>query len=114
MLALSRHVAGAEEQIARSALVSQLGGAHDQLKAAFDEVTLLRGSTIPGARSDHEGVETGYAQGRYTLLELLDAQSALTDASLRELDALVTYHTALATIEGLTGRPVAFAKGKSK
>ena len=106
--------AEAEEQIARSALVSQLGRAHDQLKAAFDEVALLRGSTIPGARSAHEGVETGYAQGRYTLLELLDAQSALTDASLRELDALVTYHTALATIEGLTGRPVAFAKGKSK
>ncbi|MFG1301608.1 TolC family protein [Xanthobacter sp. V3C-3] len=106
--------AEAEEAIARSALVSQLGRAHDQLKAAYDEVALLRGSTIPGARSAYEGVEAGYGQGRYTLLELLDAQSALTDASLRELDALVTYHTALATIEGLTGRPVAFARGKSK
>ncbi|MFG1260580.1 TolC family protein [Xanthobacter flavus] len=103
-----------EEAIARSALVSQLGRAHDQLKAAYDEVALLRASTIPGARNAFEGVEEGYGQGRYTLLELLDAQSSLTDAALRELDALVTFHTALATIEGLTGRPVTLTKGKSK
>ena len=68
----------------------------------------------PGARNAFEGVEEGYGQGRYTLLELLDAQSSLTDAALRELDALVTFHTALATIEGLTGRPVTLTKGKSK
>ena len=67
-----------------------------------------------GARNAFEGVEGGYSQGRYTLLELLDAQSSLTDAAMRELDALVTFHTALATIEGLTGRPVTLIKGKSK
>lgn len=103
-----------EEAIARNTLVSQLGRAHDQLKAAYDEVILLRSSTIPGARNAFEGVEGGYSQGRYTLLELLDAQSSLTDAAMRELDALVTFHTALATIEGLTGRPVTLIKGKSK
>ncbi|MFG1344341.1 TolC family protein [Xanthobacter autotrophicus DSM 431] len=106
--------AEAEEAIARSALISQLGRAHDGMKAAFDEITLLRGSTIPGARAAFEGVETGYSEGRYTLLELLDAQSTLTDATLRELDALVSFHTALATLEGLTGRPVTLTKGKAK
>ena len=106
--------AEAEQAIARSALVSQLGRAHDQLTAAHDEIALLRASTIPGARSAFEGVAEGYGQGRYTLLELLDAQSSLTDAALRELDALVTYHVALATIEGLTGRPVHFSKGKTR
>ncbi|MGR7997908.1 TolC family protein [Xanthobacter sp. ZOL 2024] len=106
--------AQAEEAIARSALISQLGAAHDALKAAYDEISLLRDSTIPGARSAFEGVERGYGEGRYTLLELLDAQSALTDASLRELDALVKFHTALATIEGLTGRPAKLSKGKTK
>ncbi|WP_393989259.1 TolC family protein [Xanthobacter sediminis] len=106
--------AEAEEAIARSALISQLGRAHDTLKAAHEEISLLRASTIPGARSAFEGVERGYGEGRYTLLELLDAQSALTDASLRELDALVNFHTALATIEGLIGRPVNLSKGKTK
>lgn len=106
--------AEAEEQIARSALVSQLGRAHDTLKASYDEVALLRASTIPGARNAFEGVETGYSEGRYTLLEVLDAQSALTDAALREIEALVSFHTALATIEGLIGRPVNLNKGKSK
>ena len=106
--------AEAEEAIARNALISQLGRAHDGMRAAFDEIALLRGSTIPGARTAFEGVETGYSEGRYTLLELLDAQSTLTDAALRELDALVSFHTALATLEGLTGRPVNLNKGKAK
>ncbi|WP_341991274.1 TolC family protein [Azorhizobium sp. AG788] len=106
--------AEAEEAIARSALISQLGRAYDTLKAAHAEIGLLRASTIPGARNAFEGIETGYSEGRYTLLELLDAQSILTDTALRELDALVAFHTALATLEGLTGRPVSFSKGKTK
>ncbi len=106
--------AEAEEAIVRSALISQVGRAYDALKSSHDEVAILRGSTIPDAKSAFGGIESGYSEGRYTLLELLDAQSALTDTALRELDALVSYHTALATLEGLTGRPVTFAKGKSK
>ncbi|MEP9369975.1 TolC family protein [Xanthobacter sp. VNH20] len=106
--------AEAEEAVVRSALISQVGRAYDTLKASFDEVEILRGTTIPDAKNAFQGIESGYSEGRYTLLELLDAQSSLTDTSLRELDALVSYHSALAVLEGLTGRPVAFAKGKSK
>ncbi len=106
--------AEAEEAVVRSVLISQVGRAYDALKASHEEVALLRGTGLPDARSAFEGIESGYSEGRYTLLELLDAQSSLTDTALRELDALVAYHTALATLEGLTGRPVTFAKGKSK
>ncbi|MFG1420712.1 TolC family protein [Roseixanthobacter liquoris] len=106
--------AEAEEAVARSALISQVGRAYDSLKASYDEVAILRGGGLLDARSAFEGIQSGYSEGRYTLLELLDAQSALTETALRELDALVSYHTALATLEGLTGRPVTFAKGKSK
>ena len=106
--------AEAEEAVVRSVLISQVGRAYDSLKSSYDEVALLRGGGLPDARSAFEGIESGYSEGRYTLLELLDAQSSLTETSLRELDALVSYHTALATLEGLTGRPVTFAKGKSK
>lgn len=106
--------AEAEEAIARSALISQIGRAYDNLKAAHDEVSLLRASTIPGAKTAYLGLESGYGEGRYTLLELLDAQASLTEAALRELDALVSFHTSLATLEGLTGRPVQLSKGKGK
>ncbi|HQS46496.1 MAG: divalent cation transporter [Rhizobiales bacterium 24-66-13] len=106
--------AEAEEAVVRSALISQIGRAHDTLKASYDEIAILRSGTIPEARTAFQGIESGYSEGRYTLLELLDAQSALTETTLRELDALVSYHTALAALEGLTGRPVTFAKGKSK
>lgn len=106
--------AEAEEAVVRSALISQVGRAYDSLKSSYDEVAILRGSTIPDAKSAFEGIESGYSEGRYTLLELLDAQSSLTETSLRELDALVSYHTALAALEGVTGRSVTFTKGKSK
>ncbi|MEW6122715.1 MAG: TolC family protein [Pseudomonadota bacterium] len=106
--------AEAEEAVVRSALISQVGRAYDGLKAAHDEVALLRASTLPEARTAFEGMEGGYSEGRYSLLELLDAQSSLAETQLRELDALVAYHTALATLEGLIGRPVTFGKGKSK
>ncbi len=53
-----------------------------------------------------EGIESGYSQGRFTLLELLDVQNSATQAALRELEALVSFHTAVATIEGLTGMPL--------
>ncbi|WP_127089636.1 TolC family protein [Aquabacter cavernae] len=106
--------AEAEEAVVRSALISQVGRAYDGLKAAYDEASLLRESTLPEARAAFGGLEGGYSEGRYTLLELLDAQSSLTETQLRELDALVAYHTALATLEGLTGRPVTFSKGKAK
>lgn len=106
--------AEAEEAVARNIIVSQTGRAYDGLKAAYEEVQRLRATAIPDARQTYEGIQTGYGEGRYTLLELLDGQSALSDTAMRELDALVAFHTSLATLEGLIGRPVHLSKGKSK
>ena len=59
-------------------------------------------------------MERGYREGRYTLLELLDVESSSTQASLRELDALLSFHTSLAIIEGLTGVPLNITRGRPK
>ena len=68
---------------------------------------MLRRSVMPLARQAFETVESGYAQGRFTVLELLDAYRIVTDAELREQEALQSFHTAVATIEGLTGASLA-------
>ena len=57
-----------------------------------------------------DAIESGYSQGRFTLLEVLDAQNTATQAALRELEALASFHTSVATIEGLTGTSLGISR----
>jgi len=107
----SRDKVQAERAINKLALLSIAGRAYDTATSAVQEIELLRNAVLPNARDAARGLEEGYGQGRYTLLELLDVQAALTEAALREQDALRSFHIAVATIEGLVGRPFALAQG---
>jgi cobalt-zinc-cadmium efflux system outer membrane protein len=60
---------------------------------------------LPNSKKAVEGIESGYSQGRFSLIEVLDAQSAATQAAIREQEALLSFHIAVTTIEGLVGRP---------
>ncbi len=106
--------AEAERASNRLTLVLALGRAYDTLTGAAREIEILRSSTIPNARTAVEGLENGYREGRYSLLELLDVESSSTQVSLRELEALLSFHTSVAIIEGLTGAPLKIARGRSK
>lgn len=101
----------AERAINKTALLSVAGKAYDAVEGAIQELRLLRASVLPNARRAVEGIEDGYGQGRFTLLELLDVRATLIDALLREQEALRSYHIAIATIEGLVGRPFALTGG---
>jgi cobalt-zinc-cadmium efflux system outer membrane protein len=96
----------AERAVNKSALTVLLGRAYDSLEGAQRELKVLQSSAIPKAREAIQAIESGYAQGRFTLIELLDTQSAFAQALIREQEALVAYHTAAATIEWLTATPM--------
>ena len=96
----------AERAVNRATLAALLGRTYDALEGAQRELSLLQTSTIPKATEAVRTIEGGYSQGRYSLIELLDTQSAFAQAVLREQEALVAYHTAVATIEWLTGTPM--------
>lgn len=104
----------AERAAARAALTLVLGRAYDTLEGALREVEILRAAALPNVRSAVTATEDGYAQGRFTLLEVLDVQAAAAQAALREAEALATFHNALATIEGLTGAPLAVGRRARK
>ena len=93
----------AERAANRAALILTLAKAYDTLSGASREIEVLRTSAIPNANKAVDAIESGYSQGRYSLLEVLDAQSTAAQAALRELEALASFHTSVATIEGLTG-----------
>jgi cobalt-zinc-cadmium efflux system outer membrane protein len=104
----------AEWKINRIGLILLLGRAWETIGGAIEEVRLLRGSTIPKSRNALETIEGGYGQGRFTLLEILDAQAVAVQAALREVEALTIFHTAVATIEGLTGSPLTLSREASR
>jgi cobalt-zinc-cadmium efflux system outer membrane protein len=102
----ARLKADAEYAAARQALVLTLARAYETMQGALRELEPLRRSALPNVRQTVETIEGGYAQGRFTLLDVLDIQNTATQTALREQEVLVSFHTAVATLEGLTGIPV--------
>jgi cobalt-zinc-cadmium efflux system outer membrane protein len=97
---------GQDKQAARDALYREISDAYGDLQAAWDEIGRLNDAVLPAARKAMSGVESGYGQGRFGVIDLLDAQNTLSEAESRLGDALVAYHSAVAKIEGLTARPL--------
>jgi len=62
------------------------------------------------AQQAAQAISDGYGQGRYTLLEVLDAQASVAQTRLREQEALQNFHVAVAIIEGLVGNPFSLAR----
>ncbi|MBX9841307.1 MAG: TolC family protein [Xanthobacteraceae bacterium] len=104
----------AERSVNKSALTVLLGRAYETARGAQRELNLLQSSTIPKAREAIRAVEEGYAQGRFSLIELLDTQAAFAQAMQREADALVSFHAAIATLEWLTGAPVSLSRARPR
>lgn len=99
----------AQRKANRNALVVLAGRAYDSLEGALRELALLHATAIPKAKDAATAISEGYGQGRYSLLEVLDAQASLMQARLREQEAQQNFHIAVATIEGLVGNPFALA-----
>lgn len=104
----------AEREANRKTLLVLAGRAYDTLRGSLRELTILRETAIPKSRQAFEAIFEGYGQGRFTLLEVLDAQASVVQAQLREQEALQNFHVAVATIEGLVGNPFALARESAR
>lgn len=104
----------AEREANRNTLIVLAGRAYDSLQGSLRELAILRGTAIPKAQDASEAISNGYGQGRFTLLEVLDAQASVTQARLREQEAQQNFHVAVATIEGLVGNPFSLARESAR
>jgi outer membrane protein, heavy metal efflux system len=95
--------AGEERRAAVVRVRAALATAYATLTAAFAEATTLREESIPGARRVFEATSEGYRQGKFSLLDVLDAQRTLFEAKEQYIEALATYHKAVAEAERLLG-----------
>lgn len=87
----------------RLALHSTLFGLLQELIHARDVIEAMQERIIPAAKSALADYSKGYAAGRYSLLELTQAQDILLQARLEALNAAVDYQRNHTEIDRLTG-----------
>jgi len=85
---------------------------YQELSHAFSASQTLREQIVPEAELALRDYEKGYRSGRYSLLELSDAQKTLLDARLESVMTAADFHNYRIEIERLTGQ--AMAKGNSQ
>jgi cobalt-zinc-cadmium efflux system outer membrane protein len=73
-----------------------------ELKHARAQVESLRDTVIPQAREALGLTRRGYANGRYSQIDLLDAQRTLLELESEQLRNAADYHRTLAAIERMT------------
>jgi cobalt-zinc-cadmium efflux system outer membrane protein len=102
--ALRRRDKAQEELAATQVRVStELGLAYEQLKTARLEVASLQNEILPGAQSAFDAATTGFSLGKFSFLEVLDAQRTLFQAKSQYLRALAVAHRAAADIDRILG-----------
>ncbi len=84
-------------------LYSTLFELHQEIKHSIDAVFALRKTIIPQAEQAFKDYEKGYAAGRYSFLELTEAQKLLIDLKLELVIAASDYHRYHIEIDRLTG-----------
>ncbi|MBA4366434.1 MAG: TolC family protein [Desulfobacterium sp.] len=95
-----------EKEAVRMEIRSMLASVFQILSSAYAEVTVLRKEGIPAAQTAFESVSTGYREGKFGYLEVLDSQRTLFGVKGQYQAALASYHWAKADMEHLIGRPL--------
>ena len=92
-----------ELQAVRTSLSADAYQALERVTARHREAELLQVDVLPGARSAYEAATIGFENGKFTFLELLDAQRTLFSATAQYLVAIAAVHAALAELDGILG-----------
>jgi cobalt-zinc-cadmium efflux system outer membrane protein len=92
-------------------LNAELAQAYGRLDAARQEVALLKQEILPGAQSAYDATTKGFELGKFSFLEVLDAQRTFFQARSQYLRALSETHRAAADIDRIVGTPYALQNG---
>jgi len=93
-----------EQRTAEVRVGAALGSAYQELAAAYDEAVMLKEEVLPAALASFDATNQAYRQGKLGYLDVLDAQRSLIEMRIEYLEALSSYHSAVAEIEGLIGQ----------
>ena len=92
-----------ERRAAEGRMHTALVESYQSLASAANEVTTLHNDVLPAAAEAFHATQEGYRLGKFGFLEVLDAQRTFFETRSRYLEALATYHKAVADVERLSG-----------
>jgi cobalt-zinc-cadmium efflux system outer membrane protein len=95
-----------ERAAAEAKAYAELNEAYQTLARAEEEVRILRETVTPGAKSAVDQITEGYAAGRFSQLDVLDAQRTYNETRTQYVRALSDFQKAQAQIDALTAGPV--------
>ena len=95
--------ADAEAERGRNVLVATLVAAEQRLALAWRSVETLRRTALPSAEQAARFATLGYGEGRFSFLEVLDAQRALSDTRAQLVEAIQAFHALRAQVQRLRG-----------
>ena len=94
-----------EKREAEARAFAALNEGFQKLIGAIREIAILEESVIPGAQDAEKQLNDGYAAGRFTQFEVLDARRTLNTARVQQLRALADFQKARADLDALTAQP---------
>jgi cobalt-zinc-cadmium efflux system outer membrane protein len=95
-----------ERAAAEAGAYAELNEAYQTLQRSAEEVRMLRDTVLPGAKSVVEQTTEGYATGRFSQLDVLDAQKSYIETRTQYVRALSDFQKAAAQIDALTAGPL--------
>ena len=101
-----RGLVGAEREAALLNARSRLFELHQELVLAIAETRALDSDVLPRLQEALKRTRYAYERGRYSYLELVDAQQAWRDARRTLIDAALRGHSLRVEIERLTGESI--------
>ena len=105
--ALRREDKARDELLAtRIRLESEVYQVVERLDARRQELDMLRSEVLQGAMSAYEAATIGFENGKFSFLEVLDAQRTLFSAKSQYLNALAALHRAVTDLESILGQPL--------
>jgi len=98
---------GHEEQRATKARVlTEIADAFAAMASAHARSSIFGKNVVPEAQKALDAASAGYNEGKFSYLDVLDAQRTVFDARVRHLEALAEYLAAVADVEGLVGQSI--------
>lgn len=84
-------------------LSNEMAAAYERLNTARQEVESLQRDILPGAQSAYDAATKGFELGKFSFLEVLDAQRTSFQAKSQYLRALAEAHRSAAEIQRILG-----------
>jgi outer membrane protein, heavy metal efflux system len=102
-----------ERRAAEVRVNTALAESYQHLVIAANEVTTLQSDVLPAAEEAFQATQEGYRLGKFGLLDVLDVQRTFFETRGRYLEALATYHKAVADLERLSGEELHTVPGNT-